>query len=128
MCNIKMKDELLNLIPTPKARIVIILLLLSIPFLYAALGSLNEAWLQLSSQSLEKVRWLVIAIVIFLSSLYLNLHFIYAVKLLNKRIIFLVESREQLIIDTVNQTLENNKTHNKVLNSPSAGTAKSAAR
>ncbi len=109
MCNIKMKDELLNLIPTPKARIAIILLLLSIPVLYAALGSLNEAWLQLSSQSLEKVRWLVIAIVIFLSSLYLNLHFIYAVKLLNKRISFLVESREQLIIDTVNQTLENNK-------------------
>lgn len=95
-----LKDEAIASIPTQQAKVTIALLLLCIPILYAGLWSLNEAWLQLDSQSLEKVRWLVIAIVILCSSLYLNLHFIFSINRLSANNRFLIESREKLIKDT----------------------------
>ena len=70
------KNELSKLAPTRPSRVVIALLLLSIPSSYAILWSLNEAWLQLDSQSLEKLRISAIVVLVLVSSVFLNIHLI----------------------------------------------------
>jgi len=70
-----LKAEIVGRAPTLQSRRLIIALLLGVPVVYFLLGSLNEAWIGLDSQALERLRWSVIAVQALCSSLYLNYHF-----------------------------------------------------